>query len=159
MRGATDNDCLVGRQRFISIHAPHAGCDTRSHLLLEKSLISIHAPHAGCDQWDRIRSTVLGDFNPRTPCGVRLCAEPLKVRLAPFQSTHPMRGATCGRRQGRSSALYFNPRTPCGVRPAEGTDVLLAGFISIHAPHAGCDPISCIKQRIAPPTKGGLTKK
>ena len=56
------------------------------------------------------------DFNPRTPCGVRLKAKvpvPLGCR---FQSTHPMRGATKGK---GSRAAWVQ--------------------ISIHAPHAGCD--------------------
>ena len=34
------------------------------------------------------------NFNPRTPCGVRLMSELLPLPGAPFQSTHPMRGAT-----------------------------------------------------------------
>ena len=58
-------------------------------------LISIHAPHEGCD------------------CDVST----LNIILFPFQSTHPMRGAT--------DAWYIA--------------VLLGGNISIHAPHEGCD--------------------
>ena len=81
------------------------------------------------------------NFNPRTPCGVRLGMEipgaiftrlfqsthPVRgattvvgfVRSPPcrFQSTHPVRGAT--RRIIPCAAFYtcnFNPRTPCGVR-------------------------------------------
>ena len=81
----------------------------------------------------------LGNFNPRTPCGVRLdiveaqtvnvlisihaplagcdCRKSVAKRLARvFQSTHPLRGAT---------------------RPARSP--YDAGNISIHAPLAGCD--------------------
>ena len=57
-------------------------------------LISIHAPHAGCD-------SMLSN---------------LKKKAHPFQSTHPMRGAT-HRHRGRPQRVG----------------------ISIHAPHAGCD--------------------
>ena len=78
------------------------------------------------------------NFNPRTPCGVRppACA-PLRGK-APFQSTHPMRGATptgvCG--VCRWPISIHAPHAGCdrGCRvypPAHG--------ISIHAPHAGCD--------------------
>ncbi len=65
------------------------------------------------------KSAAMGcaDFNPRTPCGVRLAS---------------------------SGAVYFatddfNPRTPCGVRQAMDklADEILG--ISIHAPRAGCD--------------------
>ena len=36
--------------------------------------ISIHAPRAGCDGSSQLLGIGLGDFNPRTPCGVRLPA-------------------------------------------------------------------------------------
>ena len=78
----------------ISIHAPLAGCDTRlattilgaclfqsTHPLRGATItkkqegknygISIHAPLAGCDLLDDFSTTLLPDFNPRTPCGVR----------------------------------------------------------------------------------------
>ena len=57
----------------ISIHAPRAGCDpfcAESHSVF---WISIHAPRAGCD-------------------GGLLLSE---KAAAEFQSTHPVRGATC----------------------------------------------------------------
>ena len=81
--------------------------------------ISIHAPLAGCDV-----SVILGlylgrvDFNPRTPCGVRLFSDVLSASRLPFQSTHPLRGATRRWDDTILFQLYFNPRTPCGVRPA-----------------------------------------
>ena len=55
-----------------------------------------------------------------------------------FQFTHPMWGATC-----RLSACWrwvgcFNSRTPCGVRLLDLISPL-ALFVSIHAPHVGCD--------------------
>ena len=57
----------------ISIHASHAGCDdTASRVTCKPSLISIHASHAGCD-FDTSSCT----FSPKI-----------------FQSTHPMRDAT-----------------------------------------------------------------
>ena len=33
--------------------------------------ISIHAPHAGCDVYATCSALTDGNFNPRTPCGVR----------------------------------------------------------------------------------------
>ena len=81
------------------------------------------------------------DFNPRTPCGVRQQDVISMLVKLPFQSTHPMRGATfCAfsgfrsgvrisihaphagcdavKSRGKSKKLNFNPRTPCGVRRA-----------------------------------------
>ena len=81
---------------IISIHAPLAGCDGRrggsgglilvfqsTHPLRgattrlpnqyrEDSVISIHAPLAGCDAALSVCARDVLDFNPRTPCGVRL---------------------------------------------------------------------------------------
>ena len=77
-------------------------------------------------------------FNPRTPCGVRpLCCRtyctthpfqsthplrgatrgiPLRCHFDGFQSTHPLRGATLTAINVLRDDRDFNPRTPCGVR-------------------------------------------
>ena len=139
MRGATNCFSFLNRILHISIHAPHAGCDSPTHT----------------------RLLDLGDFNPRTPCGVRPAAARRSSCTSAFQSTHPMRGATAitariichnsfqsthpmrgATRRPRCLAISsrfqsthpmrgatdanalachiawdFNPRTPCGVRP------------------------------------------
>ena len=87
-------------------------------LPVEEWAISIHAPHAGCDR-GRNRLGLRSDyFNPRTPCGVR--------------------------RAGNGPYVFyrqdFNPRTPCGVRRQRDACSAEGYGISIHAPHAGCDP-------------------
>ena len=108
--------CKVLLQR-ISIHAPHAGCDIPIFRVAFLITISIHAPHAGCDGIFFSHGENNGNFNPRTPCGVRQCA------------LFPKRLPTSN----------FNPRTPCGVRPVF-INIQNKGIgISIHAPHAGCD--------------------
>ena len=118
MRGATASP--VPRDLRTSHFNPRTPCGVRRHARLHRphrSDISIHAPHAGCDE------VILGpdeanylfqsthpmrgatrnismeaffhaNFNPRTPCGVRLS----------------MRISLC------SISRNFNPRTPCGVR-------------------------------------------
>ena len=80
----------------------------------------------------------MDNFNPRTPCGVRLSGCSGNPAALLFQSTHPLRGATrqtAGTRccspisihaplagcdpaiaLNRALRRYFNPRTPCGVR-------------------------------------------
>ena len=78
------------------------------------------------------------DFNPRAPCGARLFAARASVCSLVFQSTRPVRGATC--RQTASDSLVGFQST----RPVRGaTAVVMAGVfdfaISIHAPRAGRD--------------------
>ena len=119
MRGATLRLGAHGAGHGISIHAPHAGCDNNTDKSpVRDPAISIHAPHAGCDQ------------------EIREAAR----EQPPFQSTHPMRGATA------PSGVPQVPITISIHAPHAGCDssktVLRLTFelISIHAPHAGCDP-------------------
>ena len=91
---------LMTSQQKIRLHIfqsthPMRGA-TIPHLAVESvSGISIHAPHAGCDSMrTERRELTRSDFNPRTPCGVRLVQFHAAIPVLPFQSTHPMRGAT-----------------------------------------------------------------
>ena len=169
--------------RDISIHAPLAGCDPVSYQSMSSShafqsthplrgatilrrvrtqtnIVSIHAPLAGCDKALPAHKTVIVGFNPRTPCGVRRgCRRPLRPSH-PFQSTHPLRGATAGVFSGSQPAcvsihaplagcdeIFIDCRLNLGVSihaPLAGCDRLCVAFdrllyVSIHAPHAGCD--------------------
>ena len=92
----------------------------------------------GATRGDGTHQRDAGDFNPRTPCGVRRRKKNIFARLL-FQSTHPMRGATGPRYLGKHRWSYFNPRTPCGVRRILKCSCGRFRIISIHAPHAGCD--------------------
>ena len=106
--------------------------------------ISIHAPRAGCDvPVRRPDDRLCKDFNPRTPCGVRLGGGALFRRGIAFQSTHPVRGATRTHKLDRVAQTDFNPRTPCGVRLDDVEAPMQGGTISIHAPRAGCDRTPC----------------
>ena len=58
--------------RNISIHALHAECDLDAWYNPSEFMISIHALHAECDEVGDRLSKLLVNFNPRTPCGVRL---------------------------------------------------------------------------------------
>ena len=102
----------------ISIHAPRVGCD---HLLRGLApvglIISIHAPRVGCDAIINHRPFRLRNFNPRTPCGVRLPSFLFLPLFLEFQSTHPVWGATPSSPTSTPPWTNFNPRTPCGVRP------------------------------------------
>ena len=184
VRGAT-RAAYGGRVfRSISIHAPRAGCDqtasvtiqgyenfnprtpcgVRLHLRGFKQLghkISIHAPRAGCDIIMDQPLTPQEDFNPRTPCGVRRRSSILTMTALPFQSTHPVRGAThpAGPTHHERRISIHAPRAGCDetgkeictrtitfqsthpVRGATHGCGVCAGpwHISIHAPRAGCD--------------------
>ena len=79
---------------MISIHAPLAGCDPPGFPGQAVGEISIHAPLAGCDGSLPFPLPSAPDFNPRTPCGVRLRRATTFTSTQEFQSTHPLRGAT-----------------------------------------------------------------
>ena len=105
-------------------------------------------------------ASIMEDFNPRTPCGVRLDPARISCFCANFNPRTP-----CGVRPHQSTTAHkmgdFNPRTPCGVRlivskvdtggePFQSTYPVrgATGFpahakttsgISIHVPRAGCD--------------------
>ena len=49
MRGATGNPISAHNFVYISILAPHEGCDCERTPLPNRELISILAPHEGCD--------------------------------------------------------------------------------------------------------------
>ena len=100
--------------------------------------ISIHAPRAGRDTRRWWRPSSGRYFNPRAPCGARPPMPSPESGWWRFQSTRPVRGATC--RQTASDSLVGFQST----RPVRGaTAVVMAGVfdfaISIHAPRAGRD--------------------
>ena len=80
---------------FQSTH-PMRGATQPSPHSCHHAFISIHAPHAGCDPLWGMPTGRRSNFNPRTPCGVRPAAVMARSRTFSFQSTHPMRGATRG---------------------------------------------------------------
>ena len=115
--GVRRNRCGWPRWKtVISIHAPLAGCDGENTVDVGNTLISIHAPLAGCDQRCQGGRIGGGDFNPRTPCGVR------RVRVGHFLR--------------RDAISIHAPLAGCDPR---GLLDLLVAVISIHAPLAGCD--------------------
>ena len=100
---------------FQSTH-PLRGATIGGIFFQENLKISIHAPLAGCDNVFEVFDGRIVNFNPRTPCGVRLFAS-----------------------SWLSLYSHFNPRTPCGVRPVVDDAAHQSICISIHAPLAGCD--------------------
>ena len=62
----------------------------------KRTVISIHAPRVGSDDQALLAGAEAKNFNPRSPCGERRCANP---------SAH--------------SSKNFNLRSPCGERPIQ----------------------------------------
>ncbi len=162
VRGATDAVSYeLERQAFQSTLPVRGATELRASLYAEQR-ISIHAPRAGSDQGQRVRSRQECDFNPRSPCGERLASCCTRRSSRSFQSTLPVRGATCAATIPRSAYRrisihapragsdggasppypdtdHFNPRSPCGERPVRRGLSVRSCQISIHAPRAGSD--------------------
>ena len=144
MWGATQVAHRLEEQRSISIHAPRVGCDIRPSPRAGPTgkFQSTH-PVWGATLQHGLTHGRQRDFNPRTPCGVRLPVpgapqtyERISIhaprvgcdrkrpgdhrRSSGFQSTHPVWGATQRHSLRRTGRCDFNPRTPCGVRQAAG---------------------------------------
>ena len=104
-------------KKDISIHAPRVGCDTLSSTTASGVMISIHAPRVGCDQHRAGCLPAHHNFNPRTPCGVRL------------HQGH--------QRFDQEGISIHAPRVGCDLARVTRTSETVA--ISIHAPRVGCD--------------------
>ena len=106
---------MTSGTRFQSTH-PVWGATQGFYRVYRERAISIHAPRMGCDQESLLQISYVFYFNPRTPYGVRHGFDFAVMHPLPFQSTHPVWGATRRRKQRRRQ-----------------------GRISIHAPRMGCD--------------------
>ena len=124
-------------KRFQSTH-PLRGATQESTPLLAYRPISIHAPLAGCDAAAQLSVAPPVDFNPRTPCGVRLQLFNTDRELFAFQSTHPLRGATVSP-ETNLATREFQSTHPLRGATTKSTTSKTAPLISIHAPLAGCD--------------------
>ena len=125
--------------KSISIHAPLAGCDAGQYIIHSPAnFISIHAPLAGCDDIQRKAQNNTNNFNPRTPCGVRLCPSAGRLPPCPISIHAPLAGCDTYFQKAKNHVMIsihaplagcdgfgnyflcnpknFNPRTPCGVR-------------------------------------------
>ena len=118
VRGATQPRRSTGATALrISIHAPREGSDRYSGIwTLESGAISIHAPREGSDQ----------------------ITEPEKFKIRPFQSTLPVRGATCSER-ATQTPMIFQSTLPVRGATRRGRRGGPGQPISIHAPREGSD--------------------
>ena len=101
--------------------------------------ISIHAPARGATRSATTGAHTFRHFNPRTREGCDSFRNTPRSASQRFQSTHP-RGVRPQSWSFCCQRSHFNPRTPCGVRREVWDRHRRGQQISIHAPHAGCDP-------------------
>ena len=163
LRGATHRASSPAQCAIISIHAPLAGRDLSRAVSPDCSTrFQSTRPLRGATTMPSVMEVPV-DFNPRAPCGARHAAllyargrqrisihAPLagrdrtaasaRHRMQPFQSTRPLRGATCQPPASSRRPRDFNPRAPCGARPSLHPRIIQCHpQISIHAPLAGRD--------------------
>ena len=101
---------------FQSTH-PARGATASPHGLHPNHRISIHAPREGCDTLPHTIFLSPGNFNPRTPRGVRLGVTDNHLRCGEDFNPRTPRGVRPGGCRPRCRwAGDFNPRTPRGVR-------------------------------------------
>ena len=155
-RGATADKVTERLRHEISIHAPHAGRDTRwssvgsaradfnprapcgarrhpqSHPA-GSGAISIHAPRAGATGCTDTAGICCLNFNPRAPCGRDYSFVKSCMRLNKFQSTRPVRSRLRRTLPGHTS-FYFNPRAPCGRDPNISFVALIDSYFNPRAP-------------------------
>ena len=103
-------------------------------------LISIHAPRVGSDEFPETDKPYPNNFNPRSPCGERLCALNAGFENYLFQSTLPVWGATADW-TGVISTWIFQSTLPVwgATLLADSHDATCR--ISIHAPRVGSDQV------------------
>ena len=139
MWGATGGYGLQVMSVEISIHAPRVGSDERAREIFRlPPVFQSTLPVWGATKSNLLQRANFFDFNPRSPCGERLCAWADKIHHQRFQSTLPVWGATCYQGDRKSGSLIsihaprvgsdakfiahcnllcdFNPRSPCGER-------------------------------------------
>ena len=129
---------------------PRAPCGARPVIRVAcgvPACISIHAPLAGRDKVYEWLAPPDLYFNPRAPCGARPFPQCSYSWIPKFQSTRPLRGATC------PGCLPHAPpnisiHAPLAGRDPPGQNTPDAAAISIHAPLAGRD---LIKERFKIP--------
>ena len=127
----------ISSQQFQST-LPLRGTTETSKLTAQNLIFQSTLPLRGTTYMFGYRACQNFYFNPRSPCGERLCASASMSVCISFQSTLPLRGTTtlCASPDER---YYFNPRSPCGERRGEHVGQHRQVHISIHAPLAGND--------------------
>ena len=125
--------------QHVSIHAPRAGCDNQTTLIVESiGTFQSTRPARGATIISVITGVPPSSFNPRAPRGVRHRHPTDPNRQVRFNPRAP-RGVRPGGSTRAWTGPRFNPRAPRGVRPSLARFRRRHRVVSIHAPRAGCD--------------------
>ena len=128
---------------------PRAPCGARRVVIAaphHRPVISIHAPHAGRDSRSDSHSGQQHLFQSTHPSR-GATADKVTERLRHEISIHaPHAGRDTRWSSVGSARADFNPRAPCGARRHPQSHPAGSGAISIHAPHAGRDDFSNASQ-------------
>ena len=125
MRGATPNFSRFSANSSISIHAPHAGSDTKWRVKIKMLQISIHAPHAGSDlaltrALHKERTISIHAPHAGSDEYFKTAQDRLTI------SIHAPHAGSDDSAISRATELNnFNPRSPCGERRG----ILLWGWL------------------------------
>ena len=139
LRGATIEGVNDDLPDLISIHAPLTGSDALALILVLNPVISIHAPLTGSDHPYGKYCPPYRYFNPRSPYGERPGASSSREGASRFQSTLPLRGATCTSRSRSVASQQFQSTLPLRGATGAGGKRPYVEKISIHAPLTGSD--------------------
>ena len=141
MRGATVHGTYeVTYAYVISIHAPHAGCDSfvQCFHLCEFGFQSTH-PMRGATIFAGMCAETYQAFQSTHPMRGATISAASRAEKAIFQSTHPMRGATLLKVSTCRPSESFQSTHPMRGATVCIKEIVGGSIISIHAPHAGCD--------------------
>ncbi len=145
VRGATQAQRKAyGGATFQFTHPVRGATKLRPNKL-PRSLVSIHAPHAGCDSRHNESVGKPLSFNSRTPCGVRPCPMSLPTLLICVSIHAPHAGCDLQMVQTIVNGMLVSihaPHAGCDQNGDLSDD--FPEMVSIHAPHAGCDAAACV---------------
>ena len=127
-------------KRFQSTHSLRSATVKHGLSVLE-FMVSIHALLAECDSTLSCPLSMRRRFNPRTPCGVRPCAELKFFKWQRFQSTHSLRSATEEIENNKHDKRFQSTHSLRSATKIEN-DHLVMVIVSIHALLAECDHYS-----------------
>ena len=91
----------------------------------------------------RIKRAAFRYFNPRAPCGARLCARGFGRGHCNFNPRAPCGARREQQRRSRAEKQYFNPRAPCGARRLECKTPISSMNFNPRAP-CGARPITVV---------------
>ena len=127
--------------RYFNPRAPYGTrLLTRLHVVAAAQLISIHAPRTGRDGRRRLRWRMIYYFNPRAPYGTRHSGAVTRHYTAYFNPRAPY-GTRLSTEFGAKTDPKFQSTRPVRDATCEGGGGGEGNEISIHAPRTGRDTL------------------